>query len=39
MHYLALALEGLFYAGMVGSLVVAVLAFVGDVHVLFEKDR
>lgn len=39
MHYLALALEGLFYVGMVGSLVVAVIAFVGDIHVLFEKDR
>jgi hypothetical protein len=39
MHILVHALEGLFCVGMVGSLVVAVLAFVGDIHVLFERDK
>ncbi len=39
MHVLVRALEGVFCVGMVGSLVVAILAFVGDIHVLFEKDR
>jgi hypothetical protein len=39
MHFLVRALEGLFCVGMVGSLVVAILAFVGDIHVLFERDK
>jgi hypothetical protein len=38
-HYLILFLEALFFVGLVGSLVVAVLAFVGDIHEFFEKDR
>ena len=38
-HYLALTLETIFFVGMVGSLLVAVMAFVGDIHVLFEKDK
>ena len=37
-HYLALVLEWIFFIGMVGSLLVAVLAFVGDLHVFMEKD-
>jgi hypothetical protein len=38
MHYLAIALEGLFFVGMAGSLIVAVMAFVGDIHVFFDRD-
>ena len=38
-HIIVLILEILFFAGMAGSLVVAVLAFVGDFHEFFEKDR
>jgi hypothetical protein len=38
-HLLVLVLEALFFVGLVGSLVVAVLAFVGDIHEFFEKDR
>ena len=39
LHYLALLLEWIFFVGLAGSLVVAVLAFVGDLHVFFEKDE
>ncbi|MGZ4828188.1 MAG: hypothetical protein ACXVJL_04265 [Candidatus Angelobacter sp.] len=39
MHYLVALLEFMFLAGLAGSLVVAVLAFVGDIHEFFEKDR
>jgi hypothetical protein len=39
MHYLALVLETVFFVGLVGSLVVALMAFVGDLHVFFEDDR
>jgi len=35
---LARVLEVIFLVGMGGSLIVAVLAFVGDLHVFFEKD-
>ena len=38
-HYLILFLEALFFVVLAGSLVVAVLAFVGDIHEFFEKDR
>ena len=31
-------LECLFFLGLIGSLVVAIWAFVGDVHVFFDKD-
>jgi hypothetical protein len=37
-HYFALLLEWIFFIGLAGSLLVAVLAFVGDLHVFFEKD-
>jgi hypothetical protein len=37
-HYFALLLEWIFFIGLAGSLLVAVLAFVGDFHVFFEKD-
>jgi len=39
MHILASVLTWIFFVGMAGSLVVAILAFVGDVHVFFEKDE
>jgi len=38
-HYLALVLEVIFFVGLAGSLVVAVMAFVGDIHVFMEKDK
>ena len=39
LHYLALVLEVIFFVGLVGSLVVAILAFVGDLHVFFEDEK
>jgi hypothetical protein len=36
--YLAHVLEWIFFIGLAGSLVVSVAAFVGDLHVFFEKD-
>jgi len=38
-HIFVLILESIFFLGLAGSLVVAVLAFVGDIHEFFEKDR
>jgi hypothetical protein len=38
-HYSVLVLEAIFFAGMAGSLIVAILAFVGDLHVFLEKDK
>ena len=38
LHTAILILEWTFFIGMAGSLLVAVLAFVGDIHVLFDKD-
>ena len=38
MHYLVLFLETLFFVGLGGSMIVAILAFVGDIHEFFEKD-
>lgn len=38
MHLLASILTWTFIIGLAGSLVVAILAFVGDVHVFFGKD-
>jgi hypothetical protein len=39
MHYLALILEWIFFIGLAGSLLVAALAFIGDLHVFFDKDE
>jgi hypothetical protein len=39
LHYLALVLEVIFFVGLAGSLVVAIMAFVGDIHVFLEKDK
>jgi hypothetical protein len=39
MHLLASILTWIFFVGLAGSLVVAVLALIGDVDVFFEKDN
>ena len=39
LHFLIKFLEAIFCIGLAGSLVVAVLAFVGDIHVFFDKDE
>jgi hypothetical protein len=39
LHFLVLFLETLFFVGMAGSMVVAVMAFIGDSLDFFEKDR
>jgi len=38
-HFAVLLLESIFFIGLAGSFVVAVLAFVGDIHVFFDKDK
>jgi hypothetical protein len=38
LRYLVFLLESLFFLGLIGSLVVAIWAFVEDIHVLFDKD-
>jgi len=37
-HWLTLILEWIFFIGLAGSVVVALMAFVGDFQVFFEKD-
>ena len=37
--YLARVLEWIFFIGMAGSLVVALMAFVGDLHVFFDDNK
>jgi hypothetical protein len=39
LHYPILLIETLFFIGLAGSLVVAIMAFVGDFSDFFEKDR
>jgi uncharacterized iron-regulated membrane protein len=39
LHYLALVLEWVFFIGLAGSLLVATMAFMGDLHVFFDKDE
>jgi len=38
MHLLASILTWVFFIGLAGSLVVAIWAFIGDIHVFLEKD-
>jgi hypothetical protein len=38
-HFLIVLLEALFFIGLAGSMVVAIMAFVGDFTDLFEKDK
>jgi hypothetical protein len=39
LHFLVRFLETIFIVGLAGSLVVAVMAFVGDIHVFFDNDE
>jgi hypothetical protein len=39
LHFLVLILESIFFIGLAGSLVVAIMAFVGDFTDFFEKER
>jgi hypothetical protein len=39
LHFLLLFLEALFFVGLAGSMVVAIMAFVGDFTDFFEKDK
>jgi hypothetical protein len=39
LHFLIKFLEAIFCIGMAGSFVVAIMAFVGDIHVFFDKDE
>jgi hypothetical protein len=39
LHFLVLFLEALFFVGLAGSMVVAIMAFIGDFADFFEKDR
>jgi hypothetical protein len=38
-HFLIVFLEAVFFIGLAGSMVVAVMAFVGDFTDFFEKDK
>jgi hypothetical protein len=38
-HIFLRVLETIFFVGLAGSMVVAIMAFVGDIHEFFEKDR
>lgn len=37
--YLARVLEWIFFIGLAGSLLVSILAFVGDLHVFFDNEE
>jgi len=39
MHYLALILQWIFFIGLAGSFIVALTAFIGDLHVFFDDDK
>jgi Na+/melibiose symporter-like transporter len=39
LHFFIRLIEIVFLVGLAGSLVVAIMAFVGDIHEFFEKDR
>jgi hypothetical protein len=38
-HFLVVFLEAVFFIGIAGSLVVAIMAFVGDFSDFFESDK
>jgi hypothetical protein len=38
-HFLIVFLEAVFFIGLAGSMVVAIMAFVGDCSDFFEKDK
>jgi len=39
LHFLMLLIETVFFVGLAGSLVVAIMAFVGDFTDFFESDK
>jgi hypothetical protein len=39
LHFLIVFLEAVFFIGLAGSMVVAIMAFIGDFSDFFEKDR
>ena len=39
LHFLMLFIETVFFIGLAGSLVVAIMAFVGDFSDFFERDK
>lgn len=39
LHFLLLFIEAVFFIGLAGSLVVAIMAFVGDFSDFFESDK
>ncbi len=39
LHYLVRVLEGMFFTGLAGSFMVAIIAFVGDFEVLLNRDK
>ena len=39
LHYFVLFLEALFFVGLAGSMIVAIMAFIGDFADFFEKDK
>lgn len=39
LHFFIVFLEAVFFVGLAGSLVVAIMAFVGDCSDFFEKDK
>jgi hypothetical protein len=38
-HFFIVFLEAVFFIGLAGSMVVAIMAFVGDFSDFFEKDK
>ena len=38
-HYTVRVLEAMFFAGLAGSFIVAIMAFVGDFEVLLNRDK
>jgi hypothetical protein len=39
LHYFVLLLEAIFFIGLAGSLIVSILAFIGDIQDFVEKDE
>ena len=39
MHFLIVFVEAVFFIGLAGSMIVAIMAFVGDFSDFFEKDK
>ena len=39
LHFLVIIIEAVFFIGLAGSMVVAIMAFVGDCSDFFESDK